>query len=149
MCWSEKERRRPRTPVPGCDEQACGCLTRRWKSREFSCQADTGRCNRRHSLIEKRVRIVLLMKVPNTMNPITPLGVNNRQGMKCPETRKPVYLFIVCSLQNVLSNKRSDFCMHRRHGMYLKMSSTDSYLHVGMCVRDKIPRHGTDSQKIG
>ena len=51
----------------------------------------------------KGVRIVLLMKVPKPMNPITPVGVKNRQGMKCLETKKQYFsccvLLAKCSLQ--------------------------------------------------
>ena len=55
---------------------------------------------------------------------------------------------VVCSLQHVLCNKRCDSCMYRRHSRYLKISSIDSYLHVGKCVGDTIPWHDTDSQKM-
>ena len=37
--------------------------------------------------------------------------------------------------------------MHREHSTYL--NSTDSYVHVRKCVVDNIPRHDTNSQKIG
>ena len=50
--------------------------------------------------------------------------------------------------KNVLCNERCDSCMHRRHSMYLKKSSTDSYIHVGTCVGDTIPWHDTNSKKM-
>ena len=85
---------------------------------------------------------------PQDNEPDCPLWSENCQGMKRPETRKQ-FLIAVCSSQNVLCNKRPDSCMHRRHGTYLKMSSTNFYLHAGKCVGDTIPQHDTDSQKNG
>ena len=113
------------------------------------------------------MRIVLLMKVPEIMNPIAPLGVINRQCMKRPRQESNflivVYssqrhetpqdekaIFILCAPHKMFfATNKSDSCMHRRHRTYLKMYSTDSYLHVEKCVRDTIPRHDTDSQNNG